>query len=203
MVLRNKRIFLLSACLGIQVIGQADLAAAKEGYSNSDNINARVSRLNDRVDFNFQQGTINREQANTLHNELTSIGKDADNARKTNNGVLKPNFLRDLESRLNQQLSIIKSYDTAGTRNVTKGNVLGPDWQSGPDGAQDPNALKRKMKAEERQEARQYDQAQMQLKEQQQQKYEQEILNKFGQQRPDILRKKEQLDQQRKDTGAN
>lgn len=200
----SKAIFsTLALSLALQVLTPALAGQNGKCKAKGDNIGARVQRLTRRVEINLQQGTITKEQADKLRADISDIGKQAADARKSNNGCLNPTQITDFENQLNQQLSIVDSFNSAGKRKVGKGNVVGADWTPGEDGAQNSQKLKQKMKVDQRRLDRQYQQAQMQIKEQQQQQYEKEMLNELGQQRPAILQNKKDIKNIRESTGAN
>lgn len=154
-----------------------------------------------------QNGTISPQQAMQLRQSVGSIVKQAAAERAQNGGQLNPNQIRQLKNELRQTKEQIQSATGAGTSQVQKfgpgDGLTGPKWTPGPDGAQNPAALNRGMKSEERRELRQERQATEQVQEQQQLDYEKQMTKKLGQQRNAILQDKKQIQKERTDYGAN
>jgi hypothetical protein len=205
MHLRTLRFLLLMLVLqfGFSMPNLLAAPAENDPQAGGDDIDGRITRLTRRINFGVKQGTIQQDQADKLQSDLKDIGMQAEASRKANGGTLTPTDRASLESRLNQKLNIIRSYNQAGTRQTVDSNASGPAWAKGDDGAQDARALKRRMKAQEQRQLRQEEQAMMQVREQQQQQYEKEMLQKLGSQRPAILQNKQEIDQIRQNTGAN
>jgi len=171
--------------------------------SGADDLDARLTRLNKRINFGVNKGTIDQAQADKLRSDLAGISARAAAARKANGGQLKAEDLTSFESQLNQKANIIRSYNGAGEKSVAGASATGPAWAPGTDGAQNPQTLKKRMKMQERKQLEQEDQAIMQVKEQQQQQYEKQMLEKLGKQRGTILQNKDDIDKVRQDSGAN
>jgi len=191
--------FPLALLFGLLVQGTVPLFA----QAQTDDIDARITKLNGNIGFSVKQGTIEQEQASKLRAELRDVRMQAAGLRQNSGGKLKPKDLAGLESKLNQQANIIHSYNQAGSRKAVSQRAIGPSWIAGQDGAQNVNKLKRQMKIQERRQLHQEEQAILQVKEQQQQQYEKEMLQKLGSQRPAILKNKEDIDQIRQTSGAN
>lgn len=118
-----------------------------------------------------ENGTISPQQAQQLKQNVQSIAKQAQSARAQNGGALNPTQVNQLRNELRQAKEMIQSTGGAGSSVVQgrkDGPLTGPNWSAGPDGAQNPAALKQEMKKEERRELRQERQATEQVQEQQQ-----------------------------------
>jgi hypothetical protein len=83
--------------------------------------------------------------------DVANIANRVKNERLQNGGELNPQQRTTIENLLNQSLAI-KSNTAMGVGTAVSAgaNPLGLNWQPGPDGAQDPDALKKKLKAQER-----------------------------------------------------
>lgn len=154
-----------------------------------------------------QNGTISPEQAQKLRQNVAGIAQQAAAARAQNGGQLNPNQVKQIKNELRQTKELIQNATGAGTSTVQRpgagDGLTGPNWAPGPDGAQDPAALKRGMKTEERRELRQERQATEQVQEQQQLDYEKQMTQKLGQQRKAITQDKKQVQKERNQYGAN
>jgi hypothetical protein len=156
-----------------------------------------------RIDAALKNGQLSEQQANRLHMDVANIANRAKNERLQNGGELNPQQHTTIENLLNQSLNQIETAMGVGTAMPAGANPLGANWQPGPDGAQDPDALKKKLKAQERRALRQEKQANMQAIEQQQLQYEKEVINSLGDQKTKIKQEKEQLENARNNSGAN
>jgi hypothetical protein len=174
-----------------------------KSQNGADDLDARITRLNRRITFGVNKGTIHQAEADKLRADLADINARAAAARKSNGGQLKPEDLTGFENQLNQKFNIIRSYNGAGEKSTASSSATGPVWAPGTDGAQNPQTLKKRMKVQERKQLEQEDQAIMQVKEQQQQQYEKQMLEKLGNQRNTILQNKDAIDKVRQDSGAN
>ena len=170
---------------------------------NNDDIEARIKRQMGRINRGQQEGVLNVKQAKELKDRLNDIALQVANTRKKTNGQLSQTQLTKFDNDLNLNFNNIKTKLGAGKQVKTSGKALGPRWAVGTDGAQDPKRLRRQMKLEEKRQLKQYDQAMQQVQEMQQQQYEKDMLKTLGQQRPQILNNKEQLEKIREQSGAN
>lgn len=171
--------------------------------AQNDDIDIRIGRQMRRINSGEQAHRLSAKQAKELKQSLNNIAIQVETARKKNNGSLTAAQITKFDNDLNQNFNNIQTFLGAGKKVKTSGNELGPRWASGTDGAQDPKTLRRQMKVQERRQLKQYDQAMQQVQEMQQQEYEKEMLKTLGQQRPQILDNKEQLQKIRQQTGAN
>ena len=200
--------------LGISCISGIDsilapALAQEPGRANSgqgkkaDSINGRIKRQHKRIDAALKNGQLSEQQANRLHMDVANIENRAKIERLQNGGELNPQQHTTIENLLNQSGNQIETAMGVGTAVPAGANPLGPNWQPGPDGAQDPDALKKKLKAQERRALRQEKQANMQAIEQQQLQYEKEVVNSLGEQKTKIKQEKEELENARNKSGAN
>lgn len=169
----------------------------------SDNIEKRIEHQKMRIQSALGEGTISQEKAKQLNQSLDDLGKRTVDLRRQNGGTLKPEDLLKTENVLNQNNQLIKSFEGAGQSQKEPGSAIGPSWSPGPDGAQNPASLLKKMKAQERQELRQEKQALEQKTEQQQLEYERSMIPKLGDQRKNILKQQSEVKQIRSESGAN
>lgn len=177
---------------------------ANSGHSKkADNINGRIKRQQKRIDVALKNGQLSEQQANRLHMDVANIENRAKTERLQNGGELNPQQHTTIENLLNESLNQIETAIGVGTAVPSGANPLGANWQPGPDGAQDPDALRKKLKAQERRALRQEKQANMQAIEQQQLQYEKEVINNLGDQKTKIKQEKEQLENVRNNSGAN
>ncbi|MFA7336228.1 MAG: hypothetical protein WC028_05550 [Candidatus Obscuribacterales bacterium] len=183
--------------------GKSGQSQSGQGGKKADNINARIKRQHKKIDAAVKNGQLNEQQANRLHMDVANIENRAKNERLQNGGELNQQQHTTIENLLNQSLNQIETAMGVGTTVPAGANPLGANWQPGPDGAQDPDALKKKLKAQERRALRQEKQANMQAIEQQQLQYEKEVINNLGDQRTKIKQEKEQLENVRNNSGAN
>ncbi len=153
-----------------------------------------------------QNGTISPEKAQQLRQNVAGIAQQAAAARAQNGGQLNPNQIKQFKNELRQTKEMVQSTAGSGTSVVEsprEAPLTGPRWTPGPDGAQNPVALKHQMKTEERRELRQERQATEQVQEQQQMDYQKQMTQKLGQQRKTILDDKKQVQKERNQYGAN
>lgn len=184
--------------------GQALAGQSMSGKAKrADNINARIKRQHKKIDAALKNGQLNEQQANQLHMDVANIENRVKNERQQNGGELNPQQHTTIENLLNQSSNQINTTMGVGTAVSAGANPLGPNWQPGPDGAQDPDALKKKLKAQEKRALRQEKQANMQAIEQQQLQYEKEMVNSLSTQKKKIQQEKEQLENVRNNSGAN
>lgn len=169
----------------------------------SDNIDKRISHQKMRVESALGLGTITQDKAKQLNQSLDDLGRKTADLRRQNGGRLKPEDLLRTENVLNQNNQLIRSFEGAGQSQKEPGSAIGPSWSPGPDGAQNPENLLKKMKAQERRELRQEKQALEQKTEQQQLEYERSMIPKLGDQRKDILKQEREVKQIRSESGAN
>lgn len=168
-----------------------------------DNIDARIKHQHGRIKRGVDSGALSAQQATSLRDSLKALADQVASERQANGGQLKPEQLKHAENVLNESNSQIKSFVGAGTKKVDSEKVLGPEWSPGLDGAQNPAALHKQMKQEEKRELRQYNQAMQQKTEEQQLEYEKSVVPKLGGQRKTVLQQKKQLNEIRKESGAN
>lgn len=168
-----------------------------------DLIGLRVKRQLKRIQSGLDSGKLTAEQADKLRLLVNKVSSDAKAMRDQNGGALKDEQLVQVKSNLDQTFNQIETALGAGTKLPEDGSALGPKWKAGEDGAQDPKALLKQMKAQEKRALRQERQNNMQMLEQQQLDYEKEVVNKLGQQRPAIQEKKQELQNVREQAGAN
>lgn len=184
---------------GQALAGQSMAGKAKK----ADNINARIKRQHKKIDAALKNGQLSEQQANRLHMDVANIENRLKNERQQNGGELNPQQHTTIENLLNQSSNQINTAMGVGTAVSAGADPLGPNWQPGPDGAQDPDALKKKLKAQEKRALRQEKQANMQAIEQQQLQYEKEMVNSLSTQKKKIQQEKEQLENVRNNSGAN
>jgi hypothetical protein len=184
---------------GQALAGQSMAGKAKK----ADNINARIKRQHKKINAALKNGQLNEQQANRLQMDVANIENRVKNERQQNGGELNPQQHTTIENLLNQSSNQINTAMGVGTAVSAGANPLGPNWQPGPDGAQDPDALKKKLKAQEKRALRQEKQANMQAIEQQQLQYEKEMVNSLSTQKKKIQQEKEQLENVRNNSGAN
>ncbi len=168
-----------------------------------DSIAQRIQRQRRRIKRALKMGSITDDQAQKLLKGVTEIEGQTQQLRAQNGGTLKPEDLKQIDNSLNQSWHEIISVAGAGKRPVQSGDVLGPKWKPGLDGAQKSDALIKEMRRENRRELRQERQSNAQKLEQQQLQYEKEMVDKLGAQREDILKQKDELKDVRKESGAD
>jgi len=173
------------------------------GMTKGMTIDNRIQHQRYRIQQAVKMGTIDQQRAAKLNKGLDDLSARLQSARQQNGGVLNPEQHIQFETSLNQNNQVIRSFEGAGTSKVQAGDVVGPKWSPGPDGAQDPNSLLKKMKQQEKMQLRQERQALEQKTEQQQLDYERSMLPRMQDQRKDILKQEGQVKQIRSQTGAN
>ena len=183
--------------------GQALAGQSMAGKAKKDNINVRIKRQHKKIDAALKNGQLNEQQANRLHMDVANIENRVKKERQQNGGELNPQQHTTIENLLNQSSNQINTAMGVGTAVSAGADPLGANWQPGPDGAQDPDALKKKLKAQEKRALRQEKQANMQAIEQQQLQYEKEMVNSLSTQKKKIQQEKEQLENVRNSSGAN
>jgi hypothetical protein len=195
----------LISCLCLLTLSSPSPAQdSKTGATKGrETIEARIKRQHKRINNGLEQGTINKAQAAQLNSGLDDLEAKITSQKQQNGGHLKPEQVKQAENSLNQSNEVIRSYENAGKSAAEPGNVLGPKWTPGQDGAQKSAPLLKQMKQMEKRELRQEKQANEQTLEQQQLDYEKSMMNKFSEQRQSVLKKKSNLKQERQDTGAN
>jgi hypothetical protein len=194
---RNRFISQILSLLAISAVGNLGV------WAQDDNIDARISHQMRRINRGVEEGALNQKQARELKDTLNDIALQVERARKKGNGKLNENDITKFDNDLNQNSNSIQTQTGAGKKVKESGDALGPKWAEGSDGAQDPQKLRREMKAQNKRQMKQYDQAMQQVQEMQQQQYEKEMLNTLGGQRPAILKNKQELEKIREKTGAN
>lgn len=166
-------------------------------------VDARIARQKHRIETALKSGAISPEQSEDLKRSVIEIEGRVKALRTANDGKLKPEELTEIKNSLNQSSNMIKSVAESGTHKTQPGQVLGPSWKQGADGAQDPKKLMKGMKRENRRERRQEKQALEQKMEQQQLQYEKEMVESLSEQKEDILKEKQDLKDVRKESGAD
>lgn len=200
-MLKTKEISVAALVALALAAGNVPLCFADE--PSKDALDSRITRQRHRIKAGLKEGSISQKQATDLLSTLDGIAGDIAASRSNNGGKLKPEQLKRFTNVLNQNSNQIDSFNAAGVSKPQGANALGPKWTSGPDGAQNPKTLLKRMKAEERRELRQERQATEQKIEQQQMDYEKEMTERLGEQRKSVLQSKKDLEEVRKDSGAN
>ncbi|MBP7862110.1 hypothetical protein KA183_10530 [bacterium] len=195
---KNKLFLALAASIALCSLG--DVAMAAKGPMSPD---ARIKRQYSRIDTALKSGSLTQDQADSLKANVADIQRDVDAKKASNGGSLKPEDLKTVESQLNENSNQIQAAQSGGSKNVNGSNTLGAKWAKGADGAQNPNKLKKEMKSEENREVRQEKQALEQKVENQQLDYEKQMVEKLGEQRPAIQKNKSDLQDIRKESGAD
>lgn len=205
----NGRIFAgvlsLSACVLFVTpfaLAQSGAGAGSRLASAPDNIAERIHRQNARINHGIKLGAIKPDQASKLKAALTSLEQQI-SAKRRPDGSLKREDLTQFENVLNQNSEMIRSLTGAGESVADGGHALGPNWTPGRDGAQNPAALEKEMKIENRREVRQERQAIEQKIEQQQLDYEHQMLPELADQKKSIMKGKQQTKQIRQEQGSN
>ena len=202
---KHKKIFFLLTVLFALECASSNLIAYCQIISNNpvDNIDVRIGRQNTRINRGVRQGLLPIGQANQLRANLKAIAAEATRARRQNHGLLSRPQYTKIDNDLRQNSENISNL-LGSNQKVSQGsNALGPKWASGQDGAQDPRKLRSQMRVQEKRQVQQYEQAMQQVQEMHQQEYEKEMLKTLGQQRPQILQNKQDVEQIRRDSGAN
>ncbi len=194
--------FGLVACLLLNSAAVAEDGAADGSGGSADNLNTRIHRQLERINHGVKLGAINADQANKMRASVQSLQNQVA-AKRQPDGSLKKEDLIQFENLFNQNSNMIHSLVGAGERKADSGDVLGPAWTPGKDGAQNPNSLLKEMKAENRRELRQERQAIEQKIEQQQLDYEHQMIPELANQKKSILNGKQQLKDIRKEQNAN
>lgn len=195
--------------LSAQAQGSDGPAAAGGGQQQRPGGGAIVRKLRQEraaIRNGVANGTISPQQAQQLKQNVQSIAKQAQAEREQNGGTLNQTQFNQLRNELRQTKEMIQSTSGAGTSVVQGKNderLTGPNWSPGPDGAQNPAALKQNMKSEERRELRQERQATEQVQEQQQLDYDKQMTQKLGGQRRKIMEQKQDLQKVRNQNQAN
>lgn len=201
MIIKTKAISVAALVALVLAVGHAPMSFADE--AGGDGLDKRIARQKHRVQAALKSGNISKKQASDLISNIEGIAGDIAASRSGNGGKLKPEQLKRFTNVLNQNSNEIDSFSAAGTSKPQGPNALGPKWSAGPDGAQNPKTLLKRMKAEEKRELRQEKQATEQKVEQQQMDYEKEMTERLGEQRKSVLQNKKDLEQVRKESGAN
>lgn len=197
---KNRKLFCLLVVCGAFLLPVQAENVSSVGY---DNIGKRIEHQKLRIKNALSVGTVTPERAKQLNQSLDDLAKRTADLRAQNGGTLKPEDLLKTENVLNQNNQLIMSFEGAGKSVSEPGSAIGPAWSTGPNGAQDPGSLLKKMKAQERQQLRQEKQALEQKLEQQQLDYERAMIPKLGNQRKDILKQEGEVKQIRSESGAN
>lgn len=172
-------------------------------HKNMPPVDERVKNQYRKINEGFKSGALDDAQAHHLKELVAGIEQQIRVNRAGNNGQLKPEVKTNIENALNQSFNQIRTAIQGGTTFVESDKALGPEWSRGPDGAQNPRKLLSRMKTEERRELRQEKQANEQTLENQQLDYERQMMVKLGGQRKKIQQQKGNLQDIRKEQGAN
>lgn len=166
-------------------------------------VDERVKRQYRKIDAGLKSGAIDDATAHHLKELVGGIEQQIRVNRASNSGDLKPEQTTNIQNSLNQSAHQIRTAIGGGTTSVESGDVLGPQWSRGLDGAQNSRKLLGGMKSEERRELRQEKQANEQTLENQQLDYERQMMVKLGNQRKQIQKNKGNLQDVRKEQGAD
>ena len=164
---------------------------------------ARIKRQYARIDQAVGEGKISPDKAGELKANPAGIENNIAAMKQAGGGTLNKEQIISTANQLKQSFNQILTAAGAGSEVEEGADVLGPTWKAGQDGAQDPKALLKQMKSQEKRALRQQRQAAMQALEQQQLQYEKEMINTLGKQKPAIEESKSQLQQVRQQAGAN
>ena len=184
------------------LIGAGAFAQDPPGDGAGDNLEARIHKQLHRISNGVKMGAINADQANQLRASVQSLQNQVA-AKRQPDGSLKKEDLILFENLFNQNSNMIRSMVGTGERKADGADAVGPAWVPGKDGAQNPQALLKEMKAENKRELRQERQAIEQKIEQQQLDYEHQMIPELANQRKAILNGKQQLKDIRKEQNAN
>lgn len=163
----------------------------------------RIKRQYLRIESGVKDGSLSQDVASKLKSNVSQIEIDFNAKRQAAGGRLNPEDMKTIQSQLNENSDQIETAEAGGTKKVSSSKALGPKWTPGPDGAQNVKSLKKQMKAEEKRELRQERQALEQKLEGQQLDYEKQMVEKLGEQRPEIQKKKSDLQEIRQESGAD
>lgn len=218
----RRSVIALSASISLLTIGAASFAQDGFGQSKPTNVpgrsqpggvgarqggqgavDQRIRRQRNRIKHALKMGTLTDEQAAKLTGVVNDIEGQVAQFRAQNNGTMKPEDFTQIDNSLNQSFQEINSVIRSGKHPVQSGDVIGPKWRQGLDGAQNADSLKREMRRENMRELRQERQNNAQKIEQQQLRYEREMIEKLGEQRENILKQKDNLKDVRKESGAD
>lgn len=185
------------------ILGQMSSQALAQKPDPEKGVDIRVQRQYKRIALGLKNDKLTEQQANNLRTLVFNVESDVKSKREGNSGKLNAEQLKQVLNALSQNANQINTALGAGTSQNAGADALGPNWKPGKDGAQDPKALLKQMKKQEARELRQEKQANEQIIEQQQLDYEKEVISNLGQQKPAIQKKKNQLEEVRKENGAN
>lgn len=176
-----------------------DQAAGKAKQANPD---VRIKRQYRRIELGLKRGKLTEAQAEKLRVMVMSVENDLKSKRDAS-GNLNEEQEKQIQNALNQNFNQINTALGMGTSMIEGKDTLGPEWKPGPDGAQDPKALLKKMKAQQTRMLRQEKQQNEQMIEQQELDYEKEVVHNLSNQKESIQKKKNELENVRKESGAN
>lgn len=185
------------------ILGQMSGPALAQQADPEKGVDARLQRQFKRIAHGLKNGKLTQQQADNLRTLVLNVQNDVKSKRAGNSGKLNAEQLKQVLNALSQNSNQINTALGAGTSEDAGPDALGPNWKPGRDGAQDPKALLKQMKKQEARELRQERQANEQILEQQQLDYEKEVISNLGQQKPAIQKKKNQLEEVRKENNAN
>lgn len=196
----NKKRDYMALALALSLVFAGNQAFASR---NAMDPATRIKRQYLRIENGVKDGTLSQDVAAKLKQNVSQIESDFNAKRQADGGKLNPEDMKTIQSQLNENSDQIETAEGGGTKKVNSSNSLGPKWTPGPDGAQNTKSLKKQMKAEEKREVRQEKQALEQKLEGQQLDYEKQMVEKLGEQRPEIQKKKSDLQDIRKESGAD
>lgn len=183
--------------------GSKGEAAEAQKQNHKVTLEARIKKQYARIDTAVKDGKISADKADELRANLADIENSIASMKQAGGGSLNAEQHTQVANLLKQSFNQIVTASGAGTEVEQGADVLGPTWKTGKDGAQDPKALLKQMKSQEKRALRQQRQAAMQALEQQQLQYEKDMINTLGKQKPAIQDSKSQLQQVRQQSGAN
>ncbi len=197
--------FFNSYCLSLVIAAGLAMPALCQDNVNptSGNVDERIEHQHKRIKHALEEGWIDQARAAKLGQALDDLSRQIAKEREQNSGALKPEQAVSAENVLNENNQLIKSIEGAGKSMLEPGNVVGPKWTTGTDGAQNAPTLLRQMKQQEKRQLTQERQALEQKLEQQQLQYEREMLPKLGDQRRDIIKQQGDVKDIRLESGAN
>lgn len=197
--------------LATAILGQMSTPAYSQGAAQaagaSDkakpaNPEIRIKRQYRRIEFGLKRGKLTEAQAEKLRVMVLNVETDF-KAKRDASGNLNEEQEKQIQNALNQNFNQINSALGMGTSTVEGKDTLGPEWKPGADGAQDPKALLKSMKAQQKRMLRQERQQNEQMIEQQELDYEKEVVHNLSNEKEAIQKKKNELENVRQESGAN
>ncbi|MDZ4837916.1 MAG: hypothetical protein SGJ27_29375 [Candidatus Melainabacteria bacterium] len=170
---------------------------------NRDPLDQRVERQHWRINHAVRAGLVTEDQAKKLRSSVDDIATQIQNFRQSNGGTIKADDLSHIESSLNQTSDQIRTVAESGHANLQSSKLPGSTRTENGDGTQDPKDQLLQMKKENKRELRQERQSSENKIQQQQLQYEGEMFRKLGEQKQNIIEQKDQLKDDRKESGAD